>query len=129
MIFERKGECNNCGWCCQFEGVYRNIAQTPDGSPLSESDRRFYAMRGGVTHDGGKTIRYLVHAFMPCDAHDQEAKTCTVYEDRPTICRNFPASPEQVEGSPCSYWFETVVDGEIVRRGGGESPYPTEPQF
>jgi Fe-S-cluster containining protein len=128
-MFERKGECNNCGWCCQFEAVHRATAASATGEPLSASDQRFYALRGGQSVDGGKTVRYLMHAYVPCSAHDQDAQKCTVYDDRPDICRTFPSSPDQVEGSPCSHWFEAVVDGQLVRRGGGESPYPTPPRF
>jgi Fe-S-cluster containining protein len=68
-----------------------------------------------------------MHAYVPCEAHDQDAKTCMIYEERPEICRTFPVSPDQIEGSPCSHWFESE-DG-AVKRGGGQSPYPTEPEF
>lgn len=126
--YTRKGECNNCGWCCQFEGVYFNTAETADGAPLSASDQKFYELRGGRVLNEGRIIRYLIHAYAPCSAHDQEKQTCSVYDERPDICRAFPSSPEQVEGTPCSFWFEGTTDtGDVVRRGGVESPYPTQP--
>jgi Fe-S-cluster containining protein len=127
---ERKGECNHCGWCCQFDGVHRNIVSPPDGVPqLHPSDRKFYELRGGQSPDGGRTIRYLVQAYAPCSAHDKERKRCTIYDDRPLSCTEFPSIPGQIEGTPCSFWFEDVVDGAVVRRGGQGSPHPTPPAF
>ena len=40
--------------------------------------------------------------------------------------------PEQIEGTPCSFWFEIRDDvtGEVLeRRGGLDSTYPTPPRF
>lgn len=124
----RKGECNNCGWCCQFEAVHQCTASSPDGQPLSLSDQTFYTLRGGTVHENGKQVRYLMYAYLPCEAHVAD-QGCSIYENRPDICRNFPSSPEQIEGSPCSYWFETEENGKLVQRGGKNSPYPTDPKF
>lgn len=130
MKYERKGDCNNCGWCCQFEAVNQcTAAAEVKGANLDPSDLAFYQLRGGRSPDNGKTVRYLVHAFAPCAAHDVEGETCKIYENRPNICRTFPSNPDQIEGTPCSHWFEAEVDGQVIRRGGGQSPYPTEPEF
>lgn len=128
MSYIRKGDCNGCGWCCQFEAVHRCTATSPSGK-LSESDQRFYLLRGARVSAGGEIAQYLMHAYVPCEAYE-EARGCSIYETRPDICRDFPSSPEQVEGSPCSFWFErTSDDGTTERRGGMNSPHPTEPQF
>lgn len=126
----RRGECNNCGWCCQFEGIHRNVAApSAGGALLHPDDRRFYELRGGTSPDGGKTVRYLVHAFAPCSNHDKDGKRCKDYAGRPTTCVDFPSVPAQIEGTPCSHWFEMEVDGAIERRGGAGSPYPTAAVF
>lgn len=122
---ERRGECNGCGWCCQFEGIHRNVAGSGPLGLLSD-ERRFYELRGGSSPDGGQTVRYLVHAYAPCSNHDKDAKRCTDYANRPDICREFPSVPGQIEGTPCSHWFE---DEHGNRRGGEGSPYPTPALF
>jgi Fe-S-cluster containining protein len=116
----RRGECNHCGWCCQFLGVYRTTVD--DESAEAE---RFYSLRHGVKCADGK-LRLLTHQFAPCTAHDTVQTRCTIYDDRPETCRVFPSTPEQIEGTPCSHWFEGE-DG--TKRGGLGSPYPTPPRF
>lgn len=127
---ERRGECNHCGWCCQFEGVHRNVVEPAAGqATVHPSDRRFYELRGGQSVEGGRVVRYLMHAFAPCSAHVKEEKRCLAYADRPDICQEFPSIPEQIEGTPCSHWFEETVEGRVVQRGGEGSPHSTPPRF
>lgn len=114
----RMGECNNCGWCCQFNGVHRNVVE------IETADLSFFKLRGGVETPNGN-ILYLAHEFLPCSAHNKECNKCKIYENRPQTCQEFPQIPEQIEGTPCSYWFEK--DGE--KRGGAGSPFPTPPRF
>lgn len=127
----RKGECNNCGWCCQFEGIARNVLlPEPGEAKVNPSDRQFYELRGGKTAPDGSITRYISHCFAPCSAHDTNKQTCKIYAARPTICQEFPSIPEQIEGTPCSYWFELSIGEEVVeRRGGTGSPYSTPPMF
>ena len=126
----RMGECNGCGWCCQFEGVQRNIVLPQEGTQkIDMSDRKFYELRGGITNKEETQVRYVAWVHLPCSAHDQTKKCCTIYDDRPNICRDFPQTPEQIEGTPCSYWFELKNGDKILRRGGQSSPYPSSPVF
>ena len=122
--WERKGDCNQCGWCCQFLMVLRMTV--PDRVPerLTPDLEKFYDLRHGVKGEDGR-MRLTVHGFAPCQAHDTEKKQCTIYQDRPQGCRDFPTTPEQIEGTPCSHWFER---GEEARGGLG-SPHPTPPVF
>lgn len=120
MTITRQGECNNCGWCCQFNGAHRNVVA------LADADVAFYALRG-AKQTGGHVL-YLAHEYLPCSAHADSK--CSIYEDRPETCRAFPEVPGQIEGTPCSYWFEEVADdGTITRRGGSGSPHPAPPRF
>jgi Fe-S-cluster containining protein len=126
---QRLGECNGCGWCCQYESIHALTARGPNGGELPLDDQRFYKLRGGEVVDGGKAVRFLVQGYSPCSNHDAENKACKAYEGRPQSCRDFPSVPQQIEGTPCSFYFEIEVDGEKHRRGGKGSPYPTQPVF
>lgn len=114
----RKGECNRCGWCCQYEIAVRikvNISRDPD----------YYKVRGHQLFADG-TARSLAYIGYPCPKFDEKEKSCMIYSERPRTCIEFPNSPDQVEDVPCSYWFERVgSDGSVERRGGMESPWPT----
>ena len=102
--------------CCQFMG--RRTMKITGGE---EFDVRYIALRGGVAVDAPARrfdLPIAIHA--PCAAHDAEAHRCTVYADRPRTCRDFPWSPEQVQGIPCSYWFERLNQGrrEVIAGDG-----------
>ena len=60
--------------------------------------------------------------FAPCKLHDMGNKRCLVYDHRPVTCRVFPETPEQIRGTPCSYWFEREVDGATEKIGGNGAP-------
>lgn len=102
---------------------------TVPASDLTPDVEKFYKLRGGLMGVDGK-LRVIQHAFIPCSSHDDKAKRCKTYNDRPQICQDFPSLPDQIEGTPCSHWFEmTDADGNVERRGGLDSPYPTPPRF
>ena len=119
----RQGECNNCGWCCQFLSIQKITIPQKD---VTDDSTKFYELRNAIKCNDGK-IRLVTHSFVPCIAHDNTKKCCLDYESRPEVCKNFPSLPEQIEATPCSYWFEIVDDeGNVIeRRGGLDSPYPT----
>lgn len=131
MTLTRMGDCNHCGWCCQFEGLHRNVVESAAPNEKVEPDEvAFYTLRGGKVDIDGRLLRYIAQAYLPCSAHDSAEKKCKAYDVRPSICREFPAIPEQIEGTPCSHWFEgTLPNGEIIQRGGEGSLYPTPPRF
>lgn len=115
----RKGECNNCGWCCQFNGIHRNVVQAGTG------DIDFLKLRGGRLLDTGEVL-YIAYEYAPCKEHDISCSKCKIYDNRPTTCQEFPQEPGQIEGTPCSFWFE---DEKGNKRGGDGSPHPTPPIF
>lgn len=127
----RKGECNNCGWCCQFVALMRIVKDLslPFGR-IDEDLKRYHEFRNGVMGADG-ILLWVAQVLAPCVMHDNETKRCMIYEDRPQICREAPLTPNFVEGTPCSYWFEILdEDGNVVEyRGGLGSPHPTPPQF
>src|SRR3990167_5015063 len=109
-MLARHGECNHCTWCCQFIVIER-VTIAP--SKLTPDEINFYQLRGGQLGADGH-LRVVQHAFVPFSLHDRAAGRCTSYAPRPQVCSPFPTLPEQIEGTPCSYWFETPrEDGPI----------------
>ena len=133
----RKGECNHCGWCCQFLGR-RSLFQAfnlvgADGQPdhlrmqfkgnSDDYDRRYLELRGVKITDERKRVGHAtIGIYLPCTAHDKDAGRCRVYEQRPRTCRDFPWAPEQVVGIPCSFWFERTVNGRSEVIAGDGAP-------
>jgi hypothetical protein len=60
-----------------------------------------------------------------CPHWDDDSKLCSVYEDRPNICRLFPITPGDlrdrnlVAKSPCGFTFH---------KRGTDPGYPSEPR-
>lgn len=113
MTWKRNGECNNCGWCCRYEAVSRGVA-------LVSRDPEYFHIRKHDVKDG--VARMVSYFECPCPKHDTEKLRCTIHETRPHTCAEFPFAPEQVEDTPCSYWFENEMG---LKRGGMGSPFPT----
>ena len=114
----RKGDCNHCGWCCIFSvNRSRLFIKAP-----SDRDREFLLTRGfkpAVT-PMGVGLEILAEAYVPCPQHKNSH--CAIYDKRPEACRLFPEFPEQIVGTPCSYWFEDE-EGNEKPIGGDASPY------
>lgn len=105
----RHGECDGCGWCCMA------IGRVMVKFPFAGRDPEFDAVRG-ITDD----VR-IIEVVDPCSKLDQDTKRCTIYEKRPQTCRKWPEEPDEIVGTPCTYWFERE-DGMVV--GGDRSPHP-----
>ena len=133
--WERKGVCNGCGWCCEYTSINRHRLDPPPGG-FTPTDIRYHLLRGALAVEDeerpGKVSHFhlLTSSFARCSAFDTENRNCSIYDQRPAICRVFPQIPEQIEGTPCSYYFEvTDATGRVFRRGGNGSLYPTPPTF
>lgn len=129
MSWTRHGECNGCGHCCEF--VAREVlVRTPE---QVARDAAFYRARGfqPVTVDG--QVRHVLWAWVhaPCPelrttvthwTYGTETRhRCAIHEAKPETCAAFPRLPQDIAGTPCSYWFE---DGDGRRVGGTGSPHP-----
>ena len=119
----RRGECNHCGWCCEFIGR-RIFTITPRPAPgQREIDWDFLRVRGFNRTGVKASLPIGLHA--PCWEHDVAAQRCKIHDTRPATCRAFPERPEQIDGTPCSYYFERVQpDGAIEQVGGDGAPFP-----
>jgi len=125
MIWTRKGDCNGCGWCCQF--VYFNVNLIMPVERCGTHEREYYQTRKlRLLHHGGEQcVQLNGQLWNPCQHHDNEAKQCKIYETRPQWCREFPTKPEHILSTPCSYYFSRELEnGRIEYAGGDGSPYP-----
>lgn len=87
----RKGECNNCGYCCQVISRVELYFPTRDAA---------FKKARGISPKGTK----WVDVVDPCQHHTGIG--CAIHATRPQTCKDFPQTPEEIEGTPCSYWFE-----------------------
>jgi Fe-S-cluster containining protein len=139
MDWERKGDCNGCGWCC--EKIARDVLVRTDAQVAR--DPAYYAARGfqPVTVDGER--RHVLWAWLeaPCPELRRPVHMpgygvvgthrCAIHDSKPETCRTFPRLPQDVVGTPCSYWFERTEDdvaGRVTRAGGTGSPHAMTPE-
>jgi Fe-S-cluster containining protein len=133
----RKGECNNCGWCCDKvarEAIVRTDEQIA-------RDPAFYAARGFKPMDVDGARRHVLFAWLeaPCPQRwtvnvpnglggFSAQSRCAVYNTRPQTCVSFPRLPVDIVGTPCSYWFEREagIDSATYKAGGQGSPWPID---
>lgn len=75
--------------------------------PLARRLQKHYKMVGGCAHCGSSC-----KLLFQCPHWDESSNLCTVYEDRPNICRLFPITPADIRDrdivskkSPCGFDF------------------------
>ncbi len=129
-IWERHGECNQCGWCC--EKIARDVlVRTPE---QVSRDAAYYAARGftPVQLDGETRHVLWVWAEARCPELRTKAEqwsygviekhSCAIHDQKPQTCVDYPRIPQDIAGTPCSYWF-TSGDKAV---GGTGSPHPVD---
>ena len=127
MTWKRQGECNGCGMCCLFLAVSpQEISFTPEGlvGKDGQTDTHHTHVRGLVK---GEDQLFHVPAWLysPCSEYSLENMGCKIHETKPQTCKDYPWMPEQIVGTPCSYYFEKQNEaGVVFRQGGQASPYP-----
>jgi len=87
----RKGECNNCGYCCEVITTVELYFPTKDAA---------FKLARGISPKGIKQLDVID----PCQHHTGIG--CRIHATRPQTCRDFPTHVDEIRGSPCSYWFE-----------------------
>src|SRR5512136_128177 len=104
MAWTRHGDCNRCGYCCEFMGP---VAMTTRVNGEGRLDKALWELRRPAVRDvSNREVLYIGHTYLPCSAHHLPS-TCTIYDTRPETCRTFPVHPDQIEETPCSHWFES----------------------
>lgn len=98
-------DCSKCpGYCCSYPRIEvgdRDLARLAKhfGLALDEAEKRFTRRY----RDGDDDERILRHRKDEvygsiCRFFDTDARRCTVYEARPSVCRQYP------NGSKCGYY-------------------------
>ncbi|MGA7614690.1 MAG: YkgJ family cysteine cluster protein [Thermoanaerobaculia bacterium] len=94
-------DCSRCpAYCCSYPKIN-----------VSRSDISRIAKRFGVTvenarrrftkiYEGERVLRHQKDEIYGtiCRFLDLESRRCTIYEDRPEVCREYPDTPR------CGYW-------------------------
>lgn len=76
--------------------------------PLAHYLQKKYALTGGCTSCGASC-----KLLFQCPHWDDKSHLCSVYEDRPNVCRFFPITPKDIEDRnlilkdiPCGFDFK-----------------------
>lgn len=116
----RIGKCRRCGSCCKdvvlnIEG--RKLKSLDEFQGLIEEDPRY----GNFVLKGENPDGVL---FFYCTKLDEETNLCTIYEDRPTICVEFP-DPDILKCggdvvSGCGFYLVPPLDFHtLMQKEGG----------
>lgn len=103
-VFKLSGICNprRCNaYCCRFSQMkVKNITQ---------DERDYFTHHGCEIKDQGN----LAHVLMPTPCMKLAGTNCTVYEDRPQICRKYARLPTELFFSPeCTLFWKEVTGRE-----------------
>ena len=118
----RGGECNGCGWCCQ---MVTRMEIAVHWHP--KIDERYYEVRGFEWKEvDGSKLGFIKGAlYAPCPMHDLAGLRCVIHANRPQVCRDFPVTPDQIQDTPCSYFFSRpTLKNSTERIGGDGSSWP-----
>jgi hypothetical protein len=85
--------------------------------PLAHHLRARYGLSGGCQNCGASC-----NLLFRCPHWDESTHLCTVYEDRPNVCRFFPVTPADLRDRdltrmdvPCGFTFGSTAVGSFSR--------------
>ena len=84
-------ECNRCGDCCRLAV-----------SEYSYTQLKQRAMRGDKFSEDFISVFVPYYLYYHCPKIGSD-NLCTIYEDRPSICRDYPHNPLKLLPSACSF--------------------------
>lgn len=116
-LFKKKGKydpsqnyCLDCGACCAYFKVYFNKGEVKSngGSVPDEMTQTYNKRQGTVCMSGRKEFGVSIdkigrRKISPCVALTGEIGkevSCSVYENRPSVCRDFPVIMPNGEQNP-----------------------------
>lgn len=94
--------CMKCpGYCCSYPVIQitkPDVARLARHFGLSTSDAEAKFTKSAHGYKRVLRRKKDVHFGRICRFFDTEKRRCTIYEARPSVCRNFP------NGARCGYW-------------------------
>ncbi len=85
--------CRNCGICCQnFPFVEVNDAEMTVLEKFTQMDRKEFTDPIGSNYDAGHFLKFKENGDCMFLKADNGFFSCTVYEARAGICRNYPVN-------------------------------------
>ena len=94
-------ECLKCGHCCEriicegLDGIYFGLCLFPGEEAVFEAFPDALAPYIGLRGRAGKPrVEIICYQMVqePCPLYDTVNKTCTRYDERPSVCRSYPFS-------------------------------------
>jgi len=119
-------ECTRCGACCKGQGEDHTATLSPEEvrdlmGPEQEWRDVARPVPFGLENGEGETFEWALQtaACGDCRFYEdgEDAGTCTVYENRPRICRTYPFSIDVAGGDPM---------GAVVDRNGAVRAHECE---
>ena len=105
--------CEKCpGWCCTYDEIEVNQRDIERLARHHGLDPRVAAERFTKVKNGTPMLRHKKDSVFDtaCMFLDQEKRRCSIYEARPTVCRQYPNGPR------CGYYeflkFEREQQGD-----------------
>ena len=98
-VWERFGQCNSCGECCNLHSHKVKPEDTTPTILLSDDPK----------NHPEKEIKWGKDGW--CEQYDKDTGKCKDYLNRPLACAVFPAHPDAVKGGgfkKCGYIFKRV---------------------
>lgn len=108
-----KYDCHRCpGYCCSYPRIIptkKDIRRLAKHFGISETDARKRFTKKGE-EKGERVLRHKPDEIYGtvCRFLDSETRNCTVYEARPTICRDFPGLKR------CGYYDFLTFERELL---------------
>jgi Fe-S-cluster containining protein len=104
-------DCSKCpGYCCSYPNISitkRDVQRLAKhfGLSFAKAKKKFTMER----YDEDYVMRRKadIHFGRVCQFFDTEKRCCTIYEARPSTCRNYP------HGKRCGYWDFLVSERDL----------------
>lgn len=124
----RQGACNSCGQCCQGYVQYSVAGLIDKDNPRQGGEATTGKGVWAETGNNGHRVFFRMRGYTPNNEkcrHLQEDHRCSSYENRPTICREWPFSPQDTSlFSRCSYTFNLIGEWPFEKIGQVKEPKP-----
>ena len=119
--YERSGECNGCGDCCEAKHLIRyKMSFAGDDKEDKEQSDDDYSEFEGWSCLWAQSIWWWLYVYdddtegKMCSSFDKEARKCKAWKDPiefPAICLYWPVHPKNITRFPrCSFKFKRVEE-------------------